>query len=53
MIRLLSLFHKRKPILRDESGRFVSPHRAAVRAKCREMLERMGKPVPEALSDGH
>lgn len=35
--------------LRDESGRYLSPHRLAVRAKCREQCEKMGREVPEAL----
>lgn len=34
---------------RDEAGRFVSNHREAVRAKCREQCARMGRDVPAVL----
>lgn len=34
---------------RDESGRFVSRHRIAARAKCREQCAKIGREVPEAL----
>lgn len=38
-----------RPTPRDTEGRFVSKHRLAVHAKCREQCARMGKDVPEAL----
>ncbi|ALH82923.1 hypothetical protein [Sphingopyxis macrogoltabida] len=37
------------PEPRDESGRYISPHRLAVRAKCREQCAKIGREVPEAL----
>jgi hypothetical protein len=35
---------------RDESGRFLSPHKLAVHAKCREMCAAMGRDVPKELT---
>jgi len=54
-LRLALLFSGRPadprpaPIVRDEDGRFLSPHREAVRAKCREQCAKLGIDVPEAL----
>ncbi|BBB13637.1 hypothetical protein [Sphingopyxis sp. FD7] len=52
MARILGAVFRVKaiaPAQRDEGGRYVSPHRLAVRAKCREQCAAMGKEVPEAL----
>ena len=39
-----------RPPIRVEHVRYVNePARDAIRAKARDMCERMGKPVPEAL----
>jgi hypothetical protein len=35
---------------RDESGRFLSPHKLAVHAKCRDMCAAMGRDVPKELA---
>lgn len=45
--RILRAF--KRPAPRDTEGRFVSKHRQAVHAKCREQCARMGMDVPEAL----
>ena len=52
MARILGAVFRPKaaaPVRRDETGRFVSPHREAVRAKCREQCAALGREVPEAL----
>lgn len=52
MARILGAVFRVKavePSPRDEGGRYVSPHRLAVRAKCREQCAKLGRDVPEAL----
>lgn len=50
MKRLLNLFRRPKPVSRDAYGHFASDHRAHVRARCREMCEALGRPVPGVLA---
>lgn len=47
---LLGWFRRPKPISRDAYGHFASDHRAHVRARCREMCEALGRPVPGVLA---
>lgn len=47
---LRRLLHRAPRIPRDESGRFLSRHKLAVHAKCRDMCAAMGRDVPKELA---
>ena len=42
-------FRRPKLVSRDAYGHFTSDHRAHVRARCREICEAKGLPVPGVL----